>query len=471
MSSVHRVVLWPGTLVRLIPAGREMSLRPDRLLTVWSSVVSGCVRSSRWFRRISAVGSAFVCPISTAHPVLPEVSSYRFVLPSSLSRAWSVAFLLDFFVCSFVRFPSVSLVWSVASLGRRLVSVVSSLVASGSRSFRNSRCVSTMSDNVEEITPVSPSASAPMSGVTAAPASSVQPVAASADPTMVALFDIVRARSSSSVAPPPSPVTTPSCYVSFTGTVRRSIGVDTHEPEGVIVEPATSSDRLLTSIPQRTDWAECARIKFSWDDLRESQRSEIVRIRQVAESVGASANVQTGRYLDLVEGAFVIPPPVRCDRIFLLYGSDAKYVESVERYLFEGDVAYPGLAERSLRDVLVRSGDVRAWKTSYSVTNGSRSAVPYRDFFVLWGKLAHAYDVMMAGRPQNRTLLMLPFSRFPSLPVEFACALPPQGLSVRIPSSRSISRNASSPLPSPFESATTSRSSSSGPIALPPLSR
>ena len=121
-----------------------------------------------------------------------------------------------------------------------------------------------------------------MSGVTAAPASSAQPAAASADPTMVALFDIVRARSSASVAPPPGPVTTPSGYVSFTGTARRSIGVDTHEPEGVIGEPATTSDRLLTSILQRTGWAECARIKFSWDDLRESQQSEIVRIPQVA---------------------------------------------------------------------------------------------------------------------------------------------------------------------------------------------
>ena len=39
---------------------------------------------------------------------------------------------------------------------------------------------------------------------------------------------------------------------------------------------------------------------------------------------------------------------------------------------------------------------------------------------------------MMAGRPQIRTLLMLPFSRFPSLPVEVTSALPPQGLSVRI---------------------------------------
>ena len=94
-----------------------------------------------------------------------------------------------------------------------------------------------------------------MSGVTAAAASSVQPVAACADPTVAALFDIVRARSSASVAPPPRPVTTPSGYVSFTGTVGHSIGMDMHEPEGVIGDPAASSDRQLTSILQRTDRA------------------------------------------------------------------------------------------------------------------------------------------------------------------------------------------------------------------------
>ena len=40
---------------------------------------------------------------------------------------------------------------------------------------------------------------------------------------------------------------------------------------------------------------------------------------------------------------------------------------------------------------------------------------------------------MMATRLQNRTLLMLPFSRFPPLPVEVVGALPPQGLSVHLP--------------------------------------
>ena len=121
---------------------------------------------------------------------------------------------------------------------------------------------------------------------------------------------------------------------------------------------------------------------------------------------------------------------MRCDRLFLI---DAKYVEGLERYLFEGDVAYPGLGDRSLRDVVFRSGCVRPWKTSYSLMNGSHVCISYRDFFTLRGKLAHAYDVMMAVRIQNRTLLMLPFSRFPPLPVEVLGALPPQGLSVHLP--------------------------------------
>ena len=40
---------------------------------------------------------------------------------------------------------------------------------------------------------------------------------------------------------------------------------------------------------------------------------------------------------------------------------------------------------------------------------------------------------MMAGRPQNRTVLMPPCSRFPPLPVEVVGALPPQGLSFHLP--------------------------------------
>ena len=300
-----------------------------------------------------------------------------------------------FSVSSFVRFPSELLDWSVASSARRLISVVSFLVASGSRSLPASLRSITMSDKVDELTDMSPSAL--MSGVTATIASSVEPISAPVDPTMAALFDTVRARSSASVAPPSGPVSTPLGYVCFTGIVRRSVGVTTNDPEGVVHAPAETSDRLLKSILKRPGWAECALIGFSWDDVRESQRSEIVRIRQVAESVGSSATVHTGRYLDLVEGSFVIPPAIRCERMFLLYGSDAKYVNSMEQYLFGGHVGYPGLADRSLRDVVIRSGDVPAWKKSYSVTNGSRVCVPYRDFSVLRGKVSHAYDVMMAG--------------------------------------------------------------------------
>ena len=129
----------------------------------------------------------------------------------------------------------------------------------------------------------------------------------------------------------------------------------------------------------------------------------------------------------------MVPSSIRCDRLFLIAAADAKYVEAVERYLFEEDVAYPGLGDRSLRDVVFRSGCVRPWKTSYSLMNGSHVCISYRDFFTLRGKLAHAYDVMMAGRLQHRTSLMLPFSRFPPLPVEVVGALPPQGLSVRLP--------------------------------------
>ena len=65
--------------------------------------------------------------------------------------------------------------------------------------------------------------------------------------------------------------------------------------------------------------------------------------------------------------------------------------------------------------------------------NGSHVCISYRDFFTLRGKLAHAYHVMMAGRFQNRALLMLPFSRYPPLPFEVVGALPPQGLFIHLP--------------------------------------
>ena len=39
--------------------------------------------------------------------------------------------------------------------------------------------------------------------------------------------------------------------------------------------------------------------------------------------------------MDYVRGAYQIPASLRCDRMFLVEASDAKYVELAERYLFD----------------------------------------------------------------------------------------------------------------------------------------
>ena len=124
-----------------------------------------------------------------------------------------------------------------------------------------------MADNVDEIMPAavtsSPQATASVPLVEFADESAMTP----SNPTMAALFDIVRARSSASVAPPLVPVVTPSGYVSFTGVVRHASNVATNDPADVIGSPASSFDRLMKSVLQREDWAECARVSFSWDDI------------------------------------------------------------------------------------------------------------------------------------------------------------------------------------------------------------
>ena len=291
-----------------------------------------------------------------------------------------------------------------------------------------------MADNVDDITPAAVTSSSPL-------ATASVPVVESADesvmtpsnPTMAALFDIVRARLSASGAPSPVPFATPSGYVSFTGVVRSELNVATNDPADVIGSPASSLERLMKSVLRRESWAECALVSFSWDDISGCQRSEIVRLREVAESVGTSATIHTDLYFDLVECSFMVPSSIRCDRLFLIAATHSKHIESVERYIFEGDVGYPGLGDRSLCDVVFRSGCLRPWRMPYSLMNGSHVCISYRDFFTLCGKLAQAYDVMMAGRLQNRTLLMPAFSRFPPLPVEVVSALLPQGLSVHLP--------------------------------------
>ena len=134
--------VWFCGLVRwsvLSRAVRGMLPMSDASITVRSFVTSGCVRSSRWLRRISAAASALVRPVSATHSCQLEVPFCRSVLSSLFSRAWSVALLLDYSVCSFVRFPSVLLVWSVVSSVRRPISVVSFLVAK--RESRNAKDV------------------------------------------------------------------------------------------------------------------------------------------------------------------------------------------------------------------------------------------------------------------------------------------------------------------------------------------
>ena len=201
--------------------GADNVAKADVMYAVWLLVAIVRARSFRWLFRIRSLGLLRPFLVASAESVQSVLSSFRSLPYLLLPRSWSVAFLADFFVFLFVRFSSALLIWSVRSSILYPVSEISPLVASVARSFRNPSCVPTMSDNVDDVTPVSPSPSAPMSGVTAAAASSVQPIAPSADPTMAVLFDIVNARSSAPLDPPPCPVSTPSGYVSFTGTVSR----------------------------------------------------------------------------------------------------------------------------------------------------------------------------------------------------------------------------------------------------------
>ena len=119
--------------------------------------------------------------------------------------------------------------------------------------------------------------------------------------------------------------------------------------------------------------------------------------------------------------------------MFLVEASDAKYIELVERYLFGPTRPYPGFGDRTLRDVLVRTEAIRLWKTSYSLMCGTSVAISFRDYSVLRGPLTREYEVNMGTRAANRTSLMIPWSRFPLMPVEVLSAMPAQGLSVRLP--------------------------------------
>ena len=136
------------------------------MCAVWLLVVIIRARSSQWLFRIRSVGLALPSVVASTKSVLSVVSSSRSLPSLPLARAWSVALLLDFFECLFVRFSSVLPVWSVKSSVRCPVFEFPSLVASVVRSFRSPTRFLAMSDNVDEFTPVSPSPSDPMSGAT-----------------------------------------------------------------------------------------------------------------------------------------------------------------------------------------------------------------------------------------------------------------------------------------------------------------
>ena len=102
-------------------------------------------------------------------------------------------------------------------------------------------------------------------------------------------------------------------------------------------------------------------------------------------------------------------------------------------YLFDPKRPYPGFGDRTFRDVLVHTEAISRWKTSYSLMCGTGVAIAFRDYSVLLGPLTREYEVNMGTRAADRTSLMIPWYRFPLIPVEILSAMPPQGLSVRLP--------------------------------------
>ena len=314
-----------------------------------------------------------------------------------------------------------------------------------------------MPDNVDKVTPVASSSAGNVTSNAAPPVSSMPtvpssvpapssnvagpstthvatPSSSAADATMLSLFDTFRSRApAASVAAPIVP-STPSEYTRYTGTVIGNVyEVVGSEPEELVGSPELVMPRLDRRCLLRTDWSLRAPVSFDWDDIVTSGRAEIKRARDFANSVGTAGITCTERYMDYVRGAYQIPSSLRCDRLFLVEASNAKYVELVDRYLFDPTRPYPGFCDRTVRDVLVRTEAIRRWKTSYSLMCGTSVSISFRDYSVLRGPLTREYEVNMGTRATNRMSLMIPWSRFPLIPVEVLSAMPPQGLSVRLP--------------------------------------
>ena len=289
-----------------------------------------------------------------------------------------------------------------------------------------------MPDNVDKVTPVDSSSAGNVTSTAAPPAASVPsvpssipapspnvagpssahvapPSSSAADAMISSLFDTVRSRALvASVAAPVVP-STPSEYTRYTGTVIRNVKEFVRsEPEELVGSPVLVKPRLDSRCPVRLDSSLRARGSFDWDDIVASGRADVKRVHDLASSVGTAGITYTGRYMDYDRGAYQIPSSLRCDSLFLVEASDAKYVELVERYLFDSTRPYPGLADRTLRDVLVRTEAIRRWKTSYSLMSGTRVAISFRDYSVLRGRLTCEYEVNMGTRATNRTRLTIP---------------------------------------------------------------
>ena len=299
-----------------------------------------------------------------------------------------------------------------------------------------------MPDNVDKVPPVASSSVGNATSNAAPPVSSVPPVPSNvpapssnvagpstahvalpspsaADAMMSSLFDTVRSRAPvASVAAPIVP-STPSEYTRYTGIVIGNVNeVVGSEPKQLAGSPELVMPPFDSRCLVRTDWSLRARVSFDWDDIVTSGRADVKLVRDLANSVATAGVKYTERYVDYVRDAHQIPSSLRCDRLFFVVASDAKYVQLVERYLFDPTRPYSGFGDRTLRDALVRTEAIRRWKTSYSLMCGTSVAISFRDYSVLRGPLTREYEVNMGTRAANRTSLMIPWSRFPLMPVE-----------------------------------------------------
>ena len=260
------------------------------------------------------------------------------------------------------------------------------------------------------------------------------PSSSAAHAIMSSHFDMVRSLAPVASVVAPTVPSAPSEYNRYMGTVLGNVGeVVGSEPEAIVGSPELAMPRLDSRCLVRTDWSLRARGSFDWDDIAASGRADFKFVCDLAHSVGNAGVTYTGRYMHYVRGAYQIPSSFRCDPLFLVEALDAKYVELVERYLFGPTRPYPGLDDRTSRDVLVRTEAIPRWKTSYFLMCWTSVCISFLDYSVLRVPLTSNYEVKMGTRAANRTSLMIPWSRLPLMSVEVLPAMGPQGLSVRLP--------------------------------------